>query len=187
MWSDWLVICDCGFSLSALSCWRRKWHPTPLLLPGKSHGWRSLVGYNPWGCEELDTTERLHFLFWLSCIGEGNGNPLQCSCLESPRDGEPGGLPSMGSHRVGHNWSDLAAAALWCPLSVPTVLLGFLLSWTWGISSRPPLLTLDVGYLLLATPVPPKISNRSESFQNKYQIKIFSWLENKITKDWHWG
>ena len=135
MWSDWLVICDCGFSLSALSCWRRKWHPTPLLLPGKSHGWRSLVGYNPWGCEELDTTERLHFLFWLSCIGEGNGNPLQCSCLESPRDGEPGGLPSMGSHRVGHNWSDLAAAALWCPLSVPTVLLWFLLPWMWGISS----------------------------------------------------
>ena len=46
-----------------------------------------------------------------SCIGEGNGNPLQCSCLESPRDGEPGGLPSMGSHRVGHDWSELAAAA----------------------------------------------------------------------------
>ena len=55
--------------------------------------------------------ERLHFYFSLSCIGEGNGNPLQCSCLENPRDGGPGGLPSMGSHRVGHNWSDLAAAA----------------------------------------------------------------------------
>ena len=47
---------------------------------------------------------------FLSCIGEGNGNPLQCSCLENPRDGEPGGLPSMGSHRVRHDWSDLAAA-----------------------------------------------------------------------------
>ena len=47
----------------------------------------------------------------LSCIGEGNGNPLQCSCLENPRDGEPGGLPSMGLYRVGHDWSDLAAAA----------------------------------------------------------------------------
>ena len=56
-------------------------------------------------------TERLHFHFSLSCIGEGNGNPLQCSCLENPRDGEPGGLPSMGSHRVGYDWSDLAAAA----------------------------------------------------------------------------
>ena len=51
------------------------------------------------------------FLFSLSCIGEGNGSPLQCSCLENPRDGKPGGLLSMGSHRVGHDWSDLAAAA----------------------------------------------------------------------------
>ena len=61
--------------------------PTPVLLPGKSHGWRSLVGCSPWGHEESDTTERLHFRFSLSCIGEGNGNPLQCSCLENPRDG----------------------------------------------------------------------------------------------------
>ena len=66
---------------------RRQWHPTPLLLPGKSHGWRSLVGCSPWGRWELDATERLHFHFFLSCIGEGNGNPLQCSCLENPRDG----------------------------------------------------------------------------------------------------
>ena len=65
---------------------RRQWHPTPVLLPGKSHGRRSLVGYSPWGCWESDTTEELHFHFSLSCIGEGNGNPLQCSCLENPRD-----------------------------------------------------------------------------------------------------
>jgi len=52
-----------------------------------------------------------------------------------PGTGEPGGLPSMGSHTVGHDWSDLAAAALWCPLATPTVLLGFLLPWMWGISS----------------------------------------------------
>ena len=64
-----------------------QWHPTPVLLPGKSHGRRSLVGCSPWGHEELDTTERLHFHFSLSCTGEGNGNPLQCSCLENPRDG----------------------------------------------------------------------------------------------------
>ena len=63
------------------------WHPTPVLLPRKSHGWRSLVGCSPWGRKELDTTEWLHFHFSLSCIGEGNGNPLQCSCLENPRDG----------------------------------------------------------------------------------------------------
>ena len=66
---------------------RRRWHPTPVLLPGKSHGQRSLVGCGPWGCKESDTTERLPFHFSLSCIGEGNGNPLQCSCLENPRDG----------------------------------------------------------------------------------------------------
>ena len=66
---------------------RRQWHPTPGLLPGKSHGWKSLVGCSPWGLQESDTTERLHFHFSLSCIGEGNGNPLQCSCLENPRDG----------------------------------------------------------------------------------------------------
>ena len=66
---------------------RRQWHPTPVLLPGKAHGRRSLVGCSPWGCEELDMTERLHYHFSLSCIGEGNGNPLQCSCLENPRDG----------------------------------------------------------------------------------------------------
>ena len=62
---------------------RRQWHPTPVLLPGKSHGRRSLVGCSPWGRYESDTIESLHFHFSLSCIGEGNGNPLQCSCLEN--------------------------------------------------------------------------------------------------------
>ena len=73
--------------LAMLSFRRRQWHPTPVLLPGKSHGRRSLVGCSPWGREESDTTERLHFHLSVSCIGEGNGNPLQCSCLENPRDG----------------------------------------------------------------------------------------------------
>ena len=65
---------------------RRQWHPTPVLLHEKSHGRRSLVGCSPWGLEESDTTEWLHFHFSLSYIGEGNGNLLQCSCLENPRD-----------------------------------------------------------------------------------------------------
>ena len=69
------------------SLWRRQWHPTPVLLPGKSHGQRSLVGCSPWGFEESDMTQQLHSHFSLSCIGEGNGDPLQCSCLENPRDG----------------------------------------------------------------------------------------------------
>ena len=73
--------------LHYILCRRRQWHLTPVLLPGKSHGRRSLVGCSPWGRQELDTTERLHFPFSLSCTGEGNGNPLQCSCLENPRDG----------------------------------------------------------------------------------------------------
>ena len=71
----------------ALTRWcRRQWHPTPVLLPGKSHGWRSLEGCSPWGHWGSDKTEQLHVYFSLSCIGEGNGNPLQCSCLENPRD-----------------------------------------------------------------------------------------------------
>ena len=60
-------------------------------------------GLQSMGLLESDTTERLHFHFSLSCIGEGNGNPLQCSCLENPRDGGACGLPSMGLHRVGHD------------------------------------------------------------------------------------
>jgi len=67
--------------------WRRQWHPTPVLLLGKSHGRRSLVGCSPWGREESYTTAQIDFHFSLSCIGEGNGNPLQCSCLENPREG----------------------------------------------------------------------------------------------------
>ena len=67
--------------------WRRQWQPTPVLLPGNSRGRRSLVVCSPRGCEESDTTERRRFHFSLSCTGEGNSNPLQCSCLENPRDG----------------------------------------------------------------------------------------------------
>ena len=75
-------------------CWMPFWHPlkwswqpTPVLLPGKSHGQRSPLGCSPWGRWESDTTEQLRIHFSLSCIGEGNGNPLQCSGLENPRDG----------------------------------------------------------------------------------------------------
>ena len=66
--------------------WRRKWQPTPVFLPGESQGQGNLVGCYLCSCTESDTTERLHFRFSLSCIGEGNGNPLQCSCLENRRD-----------------------------------------------------------------------------------------------------
>ena len=83
---------------------RRQWHPTPVLLPGKPHGWRTLVGSSPWGCEESHMTEQFHFHFSLSRIGKGNGNLLQCSCLENPRDG---GAWWAAVYGVTHSWTRL--------------------------------------------------------------------------------
>ena len=83
---------------------RRQWHPTPVLLPGKSHGRRSLEGCSRWGHWGSDTTERLYFHFSLSCIGEGNGNPLQCSCLGNPRDG---GAWWAAVYGVSQSWTQL--------------------------------------------------------------------------------
>ena len=83
---------------------RRQWQPTPVLLPGKSHGWRSLVGCSPWGLEESDMAERLQFHFSLSCIGAGNGNPLQFSCLKNPRDG---GAWWAAFYGVAQSWTRL--------------------------------------------------------------------------------
>ena len=73
---------SCNQRPSRSDIWRRKWQPTPVLLPGESHGQRSLVGHSPWGHRV-----RHDWATSLSCTGEGNGNPLQCSCLENPRDG----------------------------------------------------------------------------------------------------
>ena len=70
-----------------ISWHRRQWHPTPVLLLGESHGRRKPGRLQSVGSLESDRTERLHFHFPLSSTGEGNGNPLQCSCLENPRDG----------------------------------------------------------------------------------------------------
>ena len=117
LWLLWMINhLPCEFTWFSMhtncnNLWRQ-WQPTPVLLPGNSHGRRSLVGCSPWGREESDTTEQLHFPFSLSCIREGNGNPLQCSCLENPRDSGAWWAAIRGSHRVGHDWSDLAAAAV---------------------------------------------------------------------------
>ena len=92
------------FSTSLLSRLEKALAPTPVLSPGKSHGWRSLVGCSPWGREESDTTERLHFHSSLSCMGEGNGNPLQCPCLENPRDRGDWGAALYG---VAQSWTRL--------------------------------------------------------------------------------
>ena len=89
---------------------RRQWHPTPVLLPGKSQWWRSLVGCSPWGREESDTTEWLHFHFSFHALEKEMATHSSVLAWRIPGTGEPDGLPSMGSHRVGHDWSDLAAA-----------------------------------------------------------------------------
>ena len=108
-----ILFTDLTFAFYSYSqcLWRRQWQPTPLLLPGESHGQKSLVGYSPWGCKESDTTKRLHFHFSLSCTGAGNGNPLQYYSLVNPMDGEAWWAAVLGSHRVGHDWHDLASAA----------------------------------------------------------------------------
>ena len=81
--------------------WRRRWHPTPVLLSGKSHGWRGLVGCGPWSRTESDTTERLHFHF--PALEKEIATHSSVLAWRIQGMGEPGGLPSMGSHRVGHN------------------------------------------------------------------------------------
>ena len=75
--------------------------PTPVLLPGKSHGWRSLVGCSPWGRTESDTTERLHFHFY--ALEKGMATHSSVLAWRIPGTGESGGLPSIWSHRVGHD------------------------------------------------------------------------------------
>ena len=78
---------------------RRQWHPTPVLLPGKSHGRRSLVGCSPWGLEELDSTERLHF----HALEKEMATHSSVPAWRIPGTAEPGGLPSMRSHSIGHD------------------------------------------------------------------------------------
>ena len=140
IWLFYLACCNDGFYWLTFDCWSSlfvvvepsleelEWIPWYIILSmcywGEGNGnplqysclenpmdggaWWNAVHGVAW---ESDTTERLHFHFSLSCVGERNGNPLQCSCLENPRDEGAWWVLSMGSHRVRHNWSDLAAAA----------------------------------------------------------------------------
>ena len=85
----------------------RQWHPTPVLLPGKSHEWRSLVDSSPWGRKESDFT----FIFHFHALEKEMATHSSILAWRIPGTEKPGGLPSMGSHRVGHGWSDLPAAA----------------------------------------------------------------------------
>ena len=90
-------------------CSRKQWHPTPVLLLGKSHGRRSLVGCSPWGHEESDTTEQPHF----HVLEKEMATHSSVIAWKIPWTEEPGGLPSMGSHRVGHHWSDLVVVVVY--------------------------------------------------------------------------
>ena len=95
-------------SIHSNTYWRRQLQPTPVLVPGKSHGLRSLIGCSPWGCYESDTTERLHF----HALEKEMTTHSSVLAWRIPGLGEPGGLLSLRSHKVGHDWSDLAAAAV---------------------------------------------------------------------------
>ena len=77
--------------------------PTPALLPGNSHGRRSPVGCSPWGREELDMTEPFPFTFHFHALEKEMATHSSVLAWRIPGTGEPGGLPSMGSHRVGHD------------------------------------------------------------------------------------
>ena len=97
----------------------RQWHPTPVLLPWKSHGRRSWVGCSPWGREESDTTSLSLLLFHFHALEKEMATHSSVPAWRIPGTGEPGGLLSMGSHRVGDDWSDLAAAAATTPVLLP--------------------------------------------------------------------
>ena len=134
-----------------------------MLLPGKSHGWRSLVGCSPGGREESDTTERLHFHFPLSCIGEGNGNPLQCSCLDNPRDGEVWWAAIYGVAQSRTRLKRLSSSSL------NTTALSFPLNHIWLCSTWSGLAKLPCFQI----------------FQSSFQLRIFccsQWILHGIVK-----
>ena len=87
-----------------------RWHPTPVLLPGESQGQGSLVGCSPWGLEELAQLSDFPFIFHFLALEEEMATHSSVLAWRIPGMGRPGGLPSTGSHRVGHDLSDLAAA-----------------------------------------------------------------------------
>ena len=93
------------------SCWRRQWHPTPVLLPGKSHGRRSLVGAVHGVAKSRTWLSAFTCTFPFHALEKEMATHSSVLAWRIPGMAEPGGLLSMGSHRVGHDWSNLAAAA----------------------------------------------------------------------------
>ena len=79
------------------------WHPTPVLLPGKSHGWRSLIGCSPWGPKIQILLDEFTFTFHFHALEKDMAPHSTVLAWRIPGMGEPGGLLSVGSHRGGHN------------------------------------------------------------------------------------
>ena len=115
----WQILCEVPgnpllqaswcFEVGSFISRRRQWHPTPVLLPGKSHGWRSLVGCRPWGRYSRTRLSDFTFTFHFHALEKEMATHSSVLAWRISGMAEPGGLPSMGSHRVGHDWSDLAA------------------------------------------------------------------------------
>ena len=99
------------FKLKYIWFRRRQWQPTPVLLPGKSRGRRSLIGCSPWGRWGSVQLSDFTFTFHFHALEKEMATHSSVLAWRISGTGEPGGLPSMRSHRVGHDWSDLAAAA----------------------------------------------------------------------------
>ena len=126
-------------------CCRRKWQATPVFLPGKSHGRRSLVGYSPWGCKESDTTELLHFYF-IPVLEREMATRSSILAWKIPWTKEPGRLQSMGSQRVGHDW----VASLYSCVQMAVILLAyFSRSWKLKYMWKPQVENLSYKYYLI--------------------------------------
>ena len=161
--ASWVLQCFSfvmGFGViehSRLIYHRRQWHPTLVLLPGKSHGRRSLEGCSPWSSWLSDFTFTFHF----QALEKEMATHSSVLAWRIPGMGEPGGLPSMGLHRVGHNWSDLAAAGSF-------ISLGFVLFKSFTFHTRP---SVDQREL---TELAPSCSAPTKPHLSWY-LSIFPW------------
>ena len=109
----WRFLKKLGIKLPYDPARRRQWHPTPVLLPGKSHGRRSLVGCSPWVAKSRTRLSNFTFTFHFHALEKDMATHSTVLAWRIPGTEEPGRRPSMGSHRVGHDWSNLRAAAAW--------------------------------------------------------------------------
>ena len=141
---------------------RRQWHPTPVLSPGKSHGQRSLVGCSPWVAKSRTHLSNSTFTFHFHALEKEMATHSSVLAWRIPGTGEPGGLPAMGAHRVGHDWRDLAAAAASNGGSQPWLQTGttwWVLKWTY-IRGPPQAIKYGPGCLLFFLSFPSASGSR---------------------------